>query len=247
MAVHDITLSFEKGHFYSIVGESGSGKTTLAKLLCGIISPSSGTIVLNDKDITPPARRKDISISKNIQMVLQDGKSALDPRFTIYQSIAEPIRNLLKLPKKDEKEKIVSLIEKMELPLSVMDKRPSELSGGQLKRVCMARALATEPEIVIFDEAVSGLDVLVRKSILDLIKNLHDQTGACYIMITHDIDIAFYLSDHIIVMKDGAVIEYRDYSGDTGVFTHPYTRLLIEQHDPLDKKTDSTGNTADLI
>ncbi len=232
-AVKDASVSLSPGELTIIVGESGSGKTTLARMMAGIIAPDEGSVLLDGKNAAPPARRKDRSLCSRIQMVLQDGKSALDPRFSVYRSIAEPIRNLMHLRKEEERKLVFSLMERTQLPAEFSDRLPAELSGGQQKRVCIARALATSPEYLIFDEAVSGLDVLLKEKILELIEDIHKQTGAATLMITHDMDIALYMADRIIVMKDGVIVEDCIYHGSTDCFTHPYSKLLIQQMDPF--------------
>ncbi|MGI6176362.1 MAG: ABC transporter ATP-binding protein [Christensenellales bacterium] len=227
-AVRNINLTLREGEFYALVGESGSGKSTLSRLLMGLLPPSSGDVLLNGRSIVPKGRKRDRALCSRLQLVLQDGKSALDPRFTIYDCIAEPIRNLTRCTKREEEQRVLALTDGIELPRDCLKRRPSELSGGQQKRVCIARALAAEPKIILFDEAVSGLDVLVRKSILDLLRRLHRAQTAAYLMITHDIDVALYLADRIMIMKDGEIVEQVRYQGDTACFTHPYSRLLLQ-------------------
>jgi ABC-type dipeptide/oligopeptide/nickel transport system ATPase subunit len=226
-AVKNVSLTLREGEFYALVGESGSGKSTLSQLLMGLVSPSSGDILLEGKSIVPRGKKRDRALCSRLQLVLQDGKSALDPRLTVYACIAEPLRNLTRCTKREEERKIYALAEEIELPRECLCRRPTELSGGQQKRVCIARALAAEPEIIIFDEAVSGLDVLVRKSILELLKRLHSAQKATYMMITHDIDVALYLANRIMIMKDGGIVEQVCYQGDTSCFTHPYSQLLL--------------------
>ena len=232
-AVSDAALSMVPGELTVLVGESGSGKTTLSRILAGIISPSTGTVLLDGKSVVPPARKRDRTLCADIQMVLQNGMSALDPRFTVYRSIAEPIRNLMRLSPKEEKALVHSLMERTELPAELAGRRPSELSGGQLKRVCIARALATSPRYLIFDEAVSGLDVLLKEKILCLIRDLHRQTGAATLMITHDMDVALYMADRIVVMRDSRIVENRTYTGSADCLTDPYSRLLVQQMEPF--------------
>lgn len=232
-AVKNVSLSLNPGELLVLVGESGSGKTTLSYLLAGIIAPDEGSILLDGKSIVPPARKKDRKICAAIQMVLQDGKSALDPRFSVYRSIAEPIQNLLHLPTRAERELVFSLMEQTDLPADFAKRKPAELSGGQQKRVSIARAIATSPQYLIYDEAVSGFDVLLRKKILDLIKKVHKQTKAATLMITHDMDVALYMADRIAVMRNGEIIEDRQYSGDPDCLTHPYSRLLLQEMDPF--------------
>ena len=231
-AVKGVNLTLKKGEIHALVGESGSGKTTLSHLLMGLISPTSGDILLDGKSIVPNWKTKDKSLYSRIQLVLQDGKSALDPRFTVYKCIAEPIRNLTTCSKNGEKQKVEKLMDDMELEQELLRRKPSELSGGQQKRVCIARALAAKPEIIIFDEAVNGLDVLVRKSILDLLKRLHSAQNAAYLFITHDMDVALYMANRIMVMRDGEIIEQVEYNGDTKCFTHPYSKLLLNAMTP---------------
>ena len=226
-AVQGVDVTLRRGETCALVGESGSGKSTLSKLLTGLIPPTSGDILLDGKSIVPSGRKRDYTLYTRIQLVLQDGKSALDPRLSVYESIAEPIRNLRKLPKCDEKQTIEGLLDEMALSKELLHRKPSELSGGQQKRVCIARALAVEPDYIIFDEALSGLDVIVRKSILDLLKRLHGARNTAYLFITHDMDMALYLASRILVMKDGEIVEQVSYKGKTGCFVHPYSQLLI--------------------
>ena len=226
-AVRGVDIMLHKGDFCALVGESGSGKSTLSQLLVGLIPPTSGDILLDGNSIVPRGRERDKALWARLQLVLQNGKSALDPRFSVYESIAEPIRNLMTCSRNEERQRVTKLMDEMELAQELLTRRPSELSGGQQKRVCIARALAAEPEIIIFDEAVSGLDVLVRKSILDLLKRLHGAQSAAYLLITHDLDVALYLADRILVMKDGEIIERVSFKGNTKCFVHPYSRLLL--------------------
>ncbi len=233
-AVDRVSLKLERGEFLALVGESGSGKTTLARMLAGIVAPGEGQILLDGRSIAPPARRKDKRICAAVQMVLQDGKSALDPRYTVFRSIAEPLRNLTDLTETQIRETVRSLMERLELEPSLEDRRAHELSGGQQKRVCIARALAPGPDYLFYDEAVSGLDVLIKKSVLRLIRELHEERGDCSVLITHDMDAALYLADRIAVMQNGEIVEDRPYRGDPSCFTHPYTISLLRKMDPYE-------------
>ncbi len=232
-AVKDASLCLVPGELTVLVGESGSGKTSVSRILAGILAPTEGKVLLDGKSITPESRKKDRQLCAQIQVVLQDGKSALDPRFTVYRSIAEPVRNLLRLPKSAERDLVYSLMERTELPAELAGRRPAELSGGQQKRVCIARALASGPRYLIFDEAVSGLDVLLKEKILGLIRQIHRQTGAATLMITHDMDVALYMADRIAVMRSGEIVENRPCGGNPDCLTHPYSRLLLQQTDPF--------------
>ena len=203
LAVDHVDFTIQNGSFCALVGESGSGKSTLAQLMCGLLVPSSGEVLFEGKNISLCRGKQKQVLRSKIQLILQDGKGAMDPRFTVYQIIAEPIRNLRKLSKKEEEREINDLLTMMELPEEIKLRKAHELSGGQQKRVCIARALAAQPDVLIFDEAVSGLDVLVRKHILDLLKRLHQERKMTCFFITHDLDVALYLADRVMVMRCG--------------------------------------------
>ena len=147
-AVSDVSLPMEDHHIYALVGESGCGKSTLSRLILGLESPSSGQILLDGKPISRKGKRNRKETAKAIQLVLQDGKSALDPHFTVYQAIAEPIRNLLDLSKDKEQARVYELLDRMGLPKEAAKKKTGELSGGQQKRVGIARALAVSPRYI---------------------------------------------------------------------------------------------------
>ena len=155
------------------------------------------------------------------------GKSALDPHFTVYQAIAEPIRNLLNIPKEKERARIFELLDRMGMPKETANRKTGELSGGQQKRVGIARALAVSPRYIVFDESISGLDAILRKSILELLKRVQEEEQCCYLFITHEIDAALYLADEIHVMQNGKLIESRQWNGDLKIFQNPYTKQLL--------------------
>lgn len=231
-AVKNVSVLFEENKSYCLVGESGSGKSTLAKLITGIEKPTKGKIIFRDKDLFTMNKRQLKTIRNNIQMVFQDSYSALNPRMTIYNSIAEPIRNFENLSVIDERKKIELLMKQVELKIDFLNKLPNQLSGGQQKRVCIARAIAANPKFIVFDESVSGLDVTVRKKILDLILKLRTDTKSTYIFITHDIDVAFYMSNNIMVMKEGKIVEHINKIKSLSDFKHEYSKLLISSLPP---------------
>ena len=227
-AVNGVDITLKSGETYALVGESGSGKSTLSRLLMGLIPPTSGDVLLDETSVFSLRGKEAKQRFMRMQMVLQDGKSALDPRFTVYDSIAEPIRNLLNVSRQRETKMVEDLMIQMDLSPVLLRRRAHELSGGQQKRVCIARAIAVSPQILIIDEAVSGLDVIVRKSILELLKKLQARHGYTYLFITHDIDVALYIAENIMVMKEGKIVESVCYAGNTDCFRHPYSRLLLE-------------------
>lgn len=225
-AVKPISLVLEKGKRYALVGESGSGKTTLARMLAGIIPPTTGNVMLDDKEIflTKDSR----AVYKKIQIVFQDSESSLNPQMTVYELIAEPLRNLLNISRAEERVQVSELMERMGLCPEYCKRKPRELSGGQQKRVCIARAIGVRPEVIIFDESFTGLDVIVRKQILELLDDLQKELKCSYLIITHDIGIALYIADTIFVMRDGEIVECAQYQGNTDCFKHDYSQLLLQ-------------------
>ena len=226
-AVDNVSFSLDKNEFCSLVGESGSGKTTLVRIMSGLISPDNGNVICDGENITPKLRRKNKALCAKLQLVLQNSRAALDPRFSVYDCIAEPIKNLKKCSREEENKIVRELTEQMELPSDILSRRSGELSGGQQKRICIARALAADPDYIIFDEAVSGLDAAVRKSVLDLLIRIQKSSGKGFLLITHDIDAALYTSQRIAVMKSGRILETVKYEGDTAVFKSDYSTILI--------------------
>lgn len=227
-AVKGISLSLKRHTRYALVGESGSGKSTLARLLMGIEYPTSGEIWfdnVNMASLQPEVRRLKRA---QFQMVLQNAHSALDPRLRIYDLIAEPIRCLMNMDRLTERKKVLELADSVRLSSTHLERFPHELSGGQQKRVCIARAISVTPKFIIFDEAVSGLDVIVRKQILDLILALKNDGLNAFLFITHDIDVALYMADNILVMKDGLIVEHVENVTSYADFSHAYSRMLIE-------------------
>lgn len=226
-AVSNVSFSLPEQGICALVGESGCGKSTLARLLTGLEAPSSGEVLLDGKPLSRKRKADRLHLAAAIQLVLQDGKSSMNPRFTAYETIAEPLRNLFSLSKPEEKERVETLLERMELPQSTARKKTAELSGGQQKRVCIARALAAAPRYILFDESLSGLDVILRKAILELLIKMQREENCAYLFITHEMEVALYLSDQIFVMKDGAMVESCLWNKDITVFQHPYTKQLL--------------------
>lgn len=231
-AVKQVSFSLQDGVSYALIGESGSGKSTLARMLMGIERASSGEVWLDETDITAIRRTELRKLRAKFQMVLQNSQSALDPRRTIYESIAEPLRCLTQTDRKTEWKKVLETVDKVQLSPVLLDRLPHELSGGQLQRVCIARAIILSPKFIVFDESVSGLDVTIRKQILDLIVQLKQEEGSSFLFITHDIDVALYIARNIFVMKHGEIIEHIEQAGSYADFQHDYSRLLIDSLPP---------------
>ncbi|HZH58040.1 MAG TPA: ABC transporter ATP-binding protein [Metabacillus sp.] len=196
-------VSFEcySGECLGIIGESGSGKSTLGRLIIGIEKPDRGSILFNDMNVEERKVR-----SGNISAVFQDYKSSINPFFTVEEAIMEPLKIQTK-NKQVNSEKVMNLLNHVGLPLSYRNKYPHELSGGEVQRVCIARAISTEPKCILLDEAISSLDVSVQTQILDLLKELKRVYNMSYVFITHDIQAAAYICDRVIIFKDGQIEE----------------------------------------
>lgn len=225
-AVSPLTVRFQNGKRYAIVGESGSGKTTLARMVAGLQRPSCGNVYV---DGTPVYTRRKAGKAhfRKVQLIQQNSASALDPKMTIGRSIEEPLACFLKLDKSKRKKRCETLMEICNLPPGYYNRLPSELSGGEQKRVAIARALAVEPDCIIFDEATNGFDLPLRKKIIDEILDLQESLHFTLIFITHDMELAVVLADEIMVMQSSVLVEHTPFSGDTAVFTHAYSKILL--------------------
>ncbi|WP_223070492.1 ABC transporter ATP-binding protein [Paenibacillus caui] len=225
VAVKDVSFSLSKGETLGIVGESGSGKTTVAKMIAGMTPATSGEIYLKEEQISGVKRKQDIK--RNIQYIFQDPVSSLNPRMKIKDILAEPLKLYFKLSKVEIDTKIDELLSDVGLPNHYKQYYPKELSGGQCQRVGIARALAANPSIIVCDEPTSALDMTIQSQILDLLKELQQTKGFSYIFIAHGLEVIYSISNRVLVMRQGEVVE----SGDTeSIFKHPenpYTQALI--------------------
>ena len=190
--LNSFSLDVDKGKCLAIMGESGSGKSTIAKIIIGLEKQNSGTVEIFDKDI---------------EFLFQDSYNALNPRMTVEDLIYEPLQFLADIDVKKKKEIVSELLEQVELSSELLTRKRDELSGGQLQRVCLARALSRKPQIMIFDESLSGLDPLVQDKILDLLYKIQKQYQLTYIFISHDIRLCYFLADRIILIDKGKIIE----------------------------------------
>ena len=190
--LNSFSLDIEKGKCLAIMGESGSGKSTIAKIIIGLEKQNSGTVKIFTKDI---------------EFLFQDSYNALNPSMTVEDLIYEPLQFLPNIDKSKKKGIILELLEQVELSSELLTRKRDELSGGQLQRVCLARALSTKPKIMIFDESLSGLDPLVQDKILDLLYKIQKQYQLTYIFISHDFRLCYFLADRIILIDKGKIIE----------------------------------------
>jgi len=227
-AVDDVSFEIYKGEVLGLVGESGCGKSTLSKSLIGLLPVHSGQILFGDKDLatTPAADWRDVR--KQIQMIFQDPYASLNPRMMVGDMLEEPLRVHSIVPNSELRKEALRLLELVQLPADAMKRYPHQFSGGQRQRIGIARALALRPQLLICDESVSALDVSVQAQILNLLKELQQAFQLTYLFISHDLSVVHYISDRVMVMKAGKIIE----SGDAAqVLKHPkdaYTQKLID-------------------
>ncbi len=227
-AVDDVSFEVYKGETLGLVGESGCGKTTLGRTLLRLIEPTSGKISYNGIDLTAKKREELRSLRKEIQIVFQDPYSSLNPRLTIGSAIAEPMKvHGLSSNGKQRKDKVVELLEKVDLKAEHFHRYPHEFSGGQRQRIVIARALALNPSFIVCDESVSALDVSVQAQVLNLLNDLKKEFGFTIIFISHDLSVVRYISNRILVMNKGRIEE----SGDAdSIYFNPqsaYTKNLV--------------------
>lgn len=228
-AVDGVSFTIPDGKIMGLVGESGCGKTTLGRAILQLVKPTSGKIILYGQELQLLSEKKLRESRKNMQVVFQDPYGSLNPRMSIGDAIMEPVRvHNRSWSYRQAKEKSVSLLEAVQLESDSLNRYPHQFSGGQRQRICIARALATEPSFMIFDESVSALDVSVQAQILNLINDLRRQFGLTALFISHDLSVVHYISDSILVMKEGKIVEQGDADE---IFFRPrekYTRELIE-------------------
>ena len=224
-AVRPTSFEVARGETLGVVGESGCGKSTLARMLVGLIEPSEGRIEIEGRALNTgdPA-----AFGKQIQYVFQDPQSALNPRKTIRQVMDAPLKHLHAMPRPERDKRISEIFASVNLREEFLDRYPHEFSGGQAQRIGIARALAADPRIIILDEPVSALDVSVQAQVLNLLTDLKSQFGLTYLFITHDLAVVEAVSNRIVVLYFGAVVEIGKAESIFANPRHPYTKLLAD-------------------
>ena len=226
-AVDGVTFEVKKGEVFGIVGESGCGKSTLGRGVCKLENLTSGHVYLDGEDITEYNDRRMRSIRKKVQMVFQDPYSALNPQKTIYTSFEEPLKTH-GYTSVEEREAIMQRVLKLvNIPTDYLMRYPHEFSGGQRQRLCIARALEVMPEVLICDEPVSALDVSIQAQVLNLMKDIQKEMNLTYLFIAHDLSVVQYMSDRVMVMYLGSIVEVADSRTLYEETLHPYTKALL--------------------
>ena len=227
-AVSDVSIELGNGGVTAIVGESGSGKSTLARVLSYVERPDGGRVFLDGLEVSACRRKELHTVRGKVQLVMQNALGSLDPHQSVASILEEPLHLLFHMGTEERRQRCLELLDMARLERDTLRRRPDELSGGQQKRVGIARALAISPRYIVFDESISGLDVLLRKDILKLLKGIQQENGCSYLFITHEIDAALYLADEVCVMQNGKITEQCVWKGNLNVFQHPYTQELLK-------------------
>ncbi|GLX02560.1 ABC transporter ATP-binding protein [Microtetraspora sp. NBRC 16547] len=224
-AVEDVSLRLDPGETLAVVGESGCGKSTVARLAVGLIAPTRGTVRIGG---TPTSTRMDRATRRHVQFVSQNPWSALNPRKTIGHSVGQPLAVHGLCPSRAERAaRVAELLEQVGLPAHYAARRPSGVSGGELQRVTVARALAARPRAIVLDEPTASLDVGVKATVINLLLDLRASLGLSYVLITHELDIARHLATRIAVMYLGRIVEQGPAEQVFTAPRHPYTRMLL--------------------
>ncbi len=232
--LYDVSIDIPKGKTVAIVGESGSGKSTTARVITGLLPQSSGEIIFDGKKLSPKLEQRSKEELRKIQIIFQMPDTAMNPRQTVDEIIGRPIEFYQGIKGKERESKVIELLKMIELDETFLDRLPSELSGGQKQRICIARALAANPDLIICDEVTSALDQIVQEGILKLLQKLQKDLGVTYIFITHDIATVKAISDEIVVMYQGEVVEQGLKSKILNPPHPEYTELLLSSVPEMD-------------
>jgi dipeptide transport system ATP-binding protein len=246
-AVDGVSFGLERGKTLGIVGESGSGKSTLIRCILLLELPDSGRIIFNDTNLLESDRGAVKDLRRNMQIIFQDPYSSLNPRKRVFDTLAEPLlfHNIVK--KKEAAGKVIEILRTVGLDEDFLKKYPHEMSGGQRQRVAIGRALATSPQLIIADEPISSLDVSIQAQIINLFLDIRERSGISMLFVSHDLNIVRFVSDDIIVMYQGRVVEQGERDEVFFNPLHPYTRMLLNASKGEHTQPESNGMPPDVF
>jgi peptide/nickel transport system ATP-binding protein/oligopeptide transport system ATP-binding protein len=227
-AVDDVSFTIEPGTTVGLVGESGSGKSTIGKTILKLVAASGGQILFEGRDILPMSESEFRPLRREIQMIFQDPFGSLNPRHTIFQIVGEALEiHFPAMNRGERRDRVTELMKQVGLKPEMMERYPHEFSGGQRQRIGIARALAVRPKFIVCDEPVSALDVSVQAQIVNLLQDLQAELGLTYLFIAHDLAVVEHMSDHVLVMYRGKIVESASADAIYEAPQHDYTRKLL--------------------
>ena len=227
-AVDDVSFAVEEGTTVGLVGESGSGKTTVGRTILKLTPATGGRISFDGRDILPLSEREFRPLRREMQMIFQDPFGSLNPRLSIYAIVAEPLEiHFPEMTRLERRERVAELLRQVGLKPEMMARYPQEISGGQRQRIGIARALAVKPRFIVCDEPVSALDVSVQAQIVNLLQDLQEELGLTYLFIAHDLAVVEHISNHVLVMYRGKIVESASAEAIYADPQHDYTRKLL--------------------
>ena len=227
VAVRNVTLRIQPGEVVGLVGESGSGKSTIGRMAIALLPPTEGRVAFDGTDLAGMATDDLRRLRQRMQIIFQDPWGALNPRHTIGRLMEEPLLLHTTLTAAQRREEVIAIAQRMQLGLPLLERYPAQLSGGQLQRVCIGRALATKPDLLVLDEPTSSLDVSVRAGILQLLDTLRRETGVAMLFISHDLETIQALCDRVVVLYLGCEVESGPVDAVFKNPAHPYTQALL--------------------
>ncbi|AQS52953.1 Oligopeptide transport ATP-binding protein OppF [Jeotgalibaca dankookensis] len=246
-AVDGVDLEIEEGKTYGLVGESGSGKSTIGKAIIGLERITSGKVYFEGQDVTNKARKRTSSYNRNVQMIFQDSISSLNPRKRVLDIISEPLDNFERLSPDETKRRVIELLDIVGLPEDALYKYSHEFSGGQRQRIGVARAVATNPKLIIADEPTSALDLSVQAQVLNFMKRIQEEYNVSYLFISHDLGVVKHMCEDLAIMYRGRFVEF---GNKKDIYTNPehiYTKRLlsaIPAMDPVNREAHKAERIA---